>query len=43
MAIEQLQIRWSRQQVGVPVVVVGKITNRFGNTGSNSVLEAVAS
>jgi len=43
LAIEQFQIRWSRQQVGVPVVISGKITNRFGNTGSNSVLEAVTS
>ena len=43
LAIEQIQIRWSRQQVGVPVVIAGKITNRFGDTGSNSVLEAVAS
>lgn len=43
LAIEQVQIKWSRQQVGVPVMIMGKITNRFNNTGSNSVLETVAS
>tara|TARA_Y100000004_G_scaffold197396_1_gene271835 strand:- start:6167 stop:6667 length:501 start_codon:yes stop_codon:yes gene_type:complete len=43
MAIEQVRVQWSRQNVGVPVTIVGKITNRFGNTGSNSVLETVAS
>ena len=42
MAIERIQIKWSRQGVGVPVMVMGKITNRFGGTGSNSVSETVA-
>ena len=42
MAVERVRIDWARSEVGIPVAIEGKITDRYDGTGSYPVTEAYA-
>lgn len=42
MAVERVRIDWARSEVGIPVMLEGKITDRFGGAGSYPIAEVYA-
>ena len=42
MAVERTKIDWARTEVGIPVLIEGKITDRYEATGSYPIAETIA-
>lgn len=42
MAVERVKIDWARSEVGIPVLIEGRITDRFGGSGTYPIAEVYA-
>lgn len=42
MAVERARIDWSRTEVGIPLLLAGRITDRYEGTGTNPIAETVS-
>jgi hypothetical protein len=42
MAVERTRIDWARTEVGIPVLIEGKITDRYEGTGIHPIAETIS-